>query len=1286
MSGRSDRSRRLLAILVGGSLLATLGAAPGQAGEATPVGDAVAAFGEQPETTTVTLVTGDRVHVQRGADGYEGISVDPAPRPGGVVPQFHASSRDGVTRVVPSDVAALVPDRLDPALFDVTALAAQEAGATLPLILDYADDAVRPLDAAPVPGTTATLQLTSVNAVAVDADPDEFGAAVLALAGARPLAGDPLGAVEKVWLDARTQARLDRSTGQISAPAAWDAGVDGDGVTVAVLDSGIDDTHPDLAGRVDAAVNFTDEPDTTDGAGHGTHVASILAGTGAASDGVRRGVAPGARLLSGKVLDGQAGGYVSWAIAGMEWAAAQGAQIVNMSLGLGPGDFEAPLLTGAVERLSAEHGTLFVVAAGNNGCDACVGSPADAPAALTVGAVDRDDRLADFSSRGPAYGGYQLKPEVTAPGVEISAARAGGGDPYVANSGTSMAAPHVAGAAALLAQARPDLTGPELRAALTSTAVPTEGVDVTAQGSGRIDVGRVLASPVLASGGDLSFGLVPFPGDVPAPPLRRTVDYRNTTAAPVTVDLAVEVPGAAAGDLTVTPSTLTLAPGGTGSAEVVLDAAGGRPGDYAGYLLATAAGEADPLRLPLGYTVEPEYFDLTMTAVAADGRPAEPQLSGYVASPVVDVRTGEPVLRGTCADASDLMTWCARVPAGTYSVMTWLVTKPAWADSDGDPYTATPLYSSLVGDPEVTITGDTSLVLDARDAVEVEIATPDHETRANVGGSIGFGWARTPENGPATVDFVVNPPGSQLEERVFLQPTDEVTIGSFNASSRFRLAAPDITLDVDGVELAPSYYAAMDFSDVLSQFPRLDGELTLPVVDAGDGTAADVDAADLDGALALVRRSDAVPVAVQANRAAAAGAALVAVYNDVPGSNDAVGAEVVPLEVPTMRLSHEEGRALLDRLAGGAVTATATGTPSSPYVYDLVHLERGRIPAELRYVDRTADLAAVRHDLGVQLSGSLTEVAYPFAAEHDFSASLPMPVPEAPMSRTAYYVDDPSMLWQHVVQTPQEPYNGLWPRPAVTELRLQGPILPVADGEHSWLRQPLVPGFDDQRPMTRRGDQLIIPTAGFVDAAGNFGEAWAGGTDGAGYRQLFQVWHGDELLGEASGIVRPAGTIALPPGEETYRIDYSLENRTSWAALSTRTRTSWTFVSDTTPAGGDPTVVPLLTLDHDLGADLTNRLPAPRDRRGPNEISVEVGQLAGADPRVTALTVEASYDDGASWRPLRVRRSGDTFSAHLPNRPPRGHTGFVSLRFSAADAAGNRIEQEVIRAAALPPD
>ncbi|WP_392756977.1 S8 family serine peptidase [Streptomyces sp. LN590] len=137
----------------------------------------------------------------------------------------------------------------------------------------------------------------------------------------------------------------------------------------------------------------------TDYVGHGTHVASTVVGTGRASDGKERGVAPGARLDVGKVLNGRGQGQESWLIAGMEWAARdQQAKIINMSLG-GVGDGSDPL-SQAVNQLSAETGALFVVAAGNAGPHN-IGSPGAADSALTVGAVDSADHLADFSSQGP---------------------------------------------------------------------------------------------------------------------------------------------------------------------------------------------------------------------------------------------------------------------------------------------------------------------------------------------------------------------------------------------------------------------------------------------------------------------------------------------------------------------------------------------------------------------------------------------------------------------------------------------------------------------------------------------------------------------------------------------------------------------------------------------------------------------------------------------------------------------------------------------------------------------
>ncbi|BFO21138.1 hypothetical protein SHKM778_75260 [Streptomyces sp. KM77-8] len=242
--------------------------------------------------------------------------------------------------------------------------------------------------------------------------------------GTARLSGSPAAKkVEKVWLDGKRQASLDKSVAQTGAPTAWSAGYDGTGVKVAVLDTGVDQTHPDLAGQEIAERNFSDAEDSVDRFGHGTHVASTVAGTGAGSQGRYKGVAPGARILDGKVLDDRGGGWDSGIIAGMEWAVAEGAQVVNLSLGDTDTQGIDPLEE-TVNRLSAETDTLFVIAAGNEGegGESTVGSPGSAESALTVGAVDKADKLADFSSRGPRVGDGGIKPDLTAPGVDITAA------------------------------------------------------------------------------------------------------------------------------------------------------------------------------------------------------------------------------------------------------------------------------------------------------------------------------------------------------------------------------------------------------------------------------------------------------------------------------------------------------------------------------------------------------------------------------------------------------------------------------------------------------------------------------------------------------------------------------------------------------------------------------------------------------------------------------------------------------------------------------------------------
>jgi subtilisin family serine protease len=311
-----------------------------------------------------------------------------------------------------------------------------------------------------VPGARSVRTLASVGATAVKTKRQDSAKLWASVRGSGK--GIAAGGIQKIALDGPVTAALFKSVPQIGAPAAWNAGFTGAGAKVAVLDMGVDATHPDLKNVLADSKDFSGTGDTGDGwVGHGTHVATTIAGSGAASPAgqLHKGVAPGAKILNGKVLDDAGSGSESQVVAGIEWAVSKGAKVINMSLGFAPGGVDN-IVTAAVNKASTQNGVLSVVSAGNDGELAPGGvrtitaSPADAETALTVGAVDSQNNLASFSSRGPRLSDDGVKPEITAPGVQISAgnntvdAEVDGN--YRVMSGTSMAAPHVAGALAIL--------------------------------------------------------------------------------------------------------------------------------------------------------------------------------------------------------------------------------------------------------------------------------------------------------------------------------------------------------------------------------------------------------------------------------------------------------------------------------------------------------------------------------------------------------------------------------------------------------------------------------------------------------------------------------------------------------------------------------------------------------------------------------------------------------------------------------------------------------------------
>ncbi|WP_051864842.1 S8 family serine peptidase [Streptosporangium roseum] len=557
------------------------------------------------EPDGVTLITGDRVVITGSGQRIE-------PGPGRRV-SFIRQLIDGHVYVIPSDARPLLAQGLlDRRLFDVTQLLAwrydDAATADIPLIIQSGR-------VPPGARTTRSLVGLGMNALSV---PKASAARTW-----KDLTGGvhALGATRtKLWLDGRRTFDLDRSVKQIGAPQAWERGLTGKGVTVAVLDSGYDAGHPDLQDIVIQERNFSNDPDMRDTVGHGTHVASIVAGAG----GQYRGVAPGARLAIGKV--GSAYVRDSAILAGMEWAAVEvKAKIVNMSLG-GPDTPELDPLEQAVNILSERTGALFVVSAGNRR-DLPVSSPGSADAALTVGAVDRDDRLARFSSKGPRKGDHAIKPDVTAPGVGIMAAAAEGtaDGPHIALSGTSMAAPHVAGAAAILAEQHPDWAGGQLKSALIGSARPMDGATPYEGGAGRVDVPRAINQPIVA---DKPNVWAAFSWDDSTRTQTTTLTYANSGDAPVTLNLATD------GD-TVKLSTrrLDVPAGGTASVTLTIDAGGKAPGDYPGTITATS-GEMT-VRTLAGAYVEPESYDVRLTAHGKEGDVTN------VFTQVYDPETGE---------------------------------------------------------------------------------------------------------------------------------------------------------------------------------------------------------------------------------------------------------------------------------------------------------------------------------------------------------------------------------------------------------------------------------------------------------------------------------------------------------------------------------------------------------------------------------------------------------------------------------------------------------------------
>ncbi|MGW9241669.1 S8 family serine peptidase [[Kitasatospora] papulosa] len=1186
----------------------------------------------------ITLVTGDVVHWTDGVGGQDTVTVD---RPEGATGGVHVRQAGEDLYVIPDEASALLAaEKLDRRLFNISTLVEMgyddRRSGGIPLIATYAAGTGRSLPTAPR-GSTKVRTLESVHGVALKAGKDDaraFWNDITRTRKSRSLDGG----IAKLWLDGKVEAALKDSVPQVNAPQAWAEGFDGKGTTVAVLDTGIDATHPDVKDRVKQSRSFVPGEEVVDGNGHGTHVASTIAGSGAASDGANKGVAPATDLIVGKVLSNEGSGADSGIIEAMEWAKAEGADVVSMSLGSSIPDDGGDPMAQAVDALSADGGPLFVIAAGNAYGAGTIGSPGSAASALTVAAVDKQDRRADFSSMGPLVRSYGLKPDLSAPGVDINAAASrsvpGIDGMYQSMSGTSMATPHVAGAAAVLKQRHPEWSGQRIKDALMSSSKLLPGHTPYEQGTGRLDVKAAVDTTIEATG-SVEVASYDWPHSAQDAVAERTLTYRNTGDEDVTLKLATDTDAAA---YTLSTPELTVPAGSTAAAVLSIDPSRiANDTRFSGQVVATDASGATVAHTGFAVNKERELHDLTLRL---RDRAGEPMDGTVVLAALGDTELGLVQVSGETT---------LRLPPGNYT---------AWTSADVDGDLSDSKAVAFLSAPETILDKATTVTLDASKARRVSVRTPQEtETR-----QLRYDMARTSPEGVVQRDAYQIP---LTYDQLWASPTKKVTQGDFSFLTRWRQGEELIDLTADGHDVPVTVQSGSSVAE--------DSEQKLTGVFAGNGAAADYRGRAVKGKAVVVTRSDTVPPAERLANALAAGAKALFVVNDDRGvameSYAPYGEETT---IPVASVRKGAGGTLIEAARHGRKLSVDQRKFAS-YVYDLVDRHDGTVPdRSLAFAPSARQLAKVENTFyghKATLGGGYRYDIPDYGPGIGFEEYEKFPGTRTewvtPLPGDSFWYENHSVLNADASDTAHEMRSAELDHTAGRTYRADwfAPVTGPRLGTAYW------------GPFRTAGNDVQFNITPWTDS----GEGHSGSMPADEYDTTSFAFHqGDTLLKKGAG--RAGYVWDLPAGKLPYRLVIDSERDAATWKTSTRTHTEWNFLSGALPDGTERADIPLLQLDYEVDTDLAGDVRAGR--------TIEVGLASGTQAwldgavKATRASLSVSYDEGASWSAAELRKgSAGRWTAKL--RTPAKGASSVSLRAHTEGPGGLAVDQEIIKAFGL---